>query len=647
MKKYRRFCAALLVCVFLTQSVFAQTDETIFTDPVTATLTGRSDANAVINNLGFIDLDGHWAKEPAARAVALGILKGKAPNFFPNANVSNGEMLAAVIRMLGRESDAITENARYEQPRNPAVPAPPNPPNTNAPVTPDSLRGYLVVATQLRLITNAQYNDTINADQDTLDPVDNFRYLDPVTRQQAVEWLYYALNQTNANSFPAVTNTQKIYNFPDWNLVRAVNLAAMESFVSNGIIRGDSRNMIRPNDYLTNAELAQMLKNLDSVYYAVANLQKRTGTVGGIQDDAAFATGAADLGRSVYVRGGNGRIEVLTNSASVRYTGNTPFYDIPVYRDGKIGGLDILREGDEIEYILNTVTNEVMYISVTSLPLNVTYVTGRLRTVDFNTGQITVSTENGTLATFVMSQGIYYNDTASNEQYLYIDYNRQIARKDLPFGSSITLRLKNDVCDEIYYVGDPVLKSETRGIVIENDPGLGYITLLDSGKNQVTLQYTADISNNNTKKKEYYMSYDEIGYITELFPYYKFNQVLTSIDNIEAGDIVFVKLSDADPEYIESIYAVTNYIPRYGTLSDINLDPSGNFYNAVLMDSDWRGQDLPIILPTNIFITKNGAPVPISELDKSAGAGAKVTMNEFMLSGNTISYAAKEIKIEG
>jgi len=652
----KRFVSAALILILLVHSVtvFAITDENIFTDPVRNTFRGRTGADALINNLNFTDLPGKPVFEPVARVGALNIIKGHDGAYVPNEPVSNVVMLSTVLRAMGRESDAVT-NAATLMGRLPE----------NSDLRTELKAGYLGLANQLGFINAAQFGNVLAADQSALDPATAFIYDNPVTRQQAAAWLVRGLLQLNPNAFAGTGagSIQKTFNYSDWSQVSAANLPAVELLAASGVMVG-SDGKFRPNDPLTRAELAYLYKKLDNIYYNLVGLQKRNGTVGGIKKQASVTTGSGSYGTAVYIRVSDGKIDVIRNYAQLSASAPATLREVPVFKNDAVAGLGALEEGDEIEYIVNPTTNEALYISVVkNRPITTEYVRGKYQSVTGSPGapnvasQITIKNESGDDVTFTLAEGMHVieNSTAvvfedgkeeepnfipeNDIAYLYIDGKKQ-ELKNLPINSTIILRLINNICDEIQYVGEPNAAEEFRGIVLENDPDLGYLVVLDNKNRRIIKDfYTDDIK---VKKREYYQN-DNIGYIDEVFPYFKYNPLESDISAIEPGDIVFIVNDPDNIDYIKSISAATNYIARYGKVIRYEYNATDGYYEMLLeyenKQTSW------FVVPEELFISRLGKPATADSI--VIGDWARVLVNQAIIAPGYVMESAKEIMLEG
>ncbi|MDE6181624.1 MAG: S-layer homology domain-containing protein, partial [Eubacteriales bacterium] len=598
------------------------TDTNIFTDTVYNTYEGTEDAKATILNLKFSDTNGHWAKEAITKAGAFNMVKGYGKTYKPNNAVSNQEALAFVLRVIGLEEEAQAEGE--------AVKA--QAPNNS--VLSIWSTGYLSLAKNIGLITNAQYTEAINQNQDTL-PAGAFKRDANATREQVATWIVSAINYVGQDAL--ISNEQQsIYNYSDWKNISSEHINGVEVCLDNGIMKGLNNGKFNPKGSLTRAEMAQILANLDEIYNKTFGYTKKTGTVGGIKYNQTNLTGKANLERTIYIRTSDGTVDVLKYYMESSSSPQALNKDSVVYNEGSVTGLSGLREGSEIEYIVDDIEGIVKYVAVKNKNIETKDVFGKLTQIDYLTGMVQITDSKGKTFNYYATDGLIGSDATGD--FAFID-NRRIAKKDVPLGESVTLQTKNNVVTKITYVGTANLGTEIRGVVIENNPQFSYITILDNNGKEVTKNYFAD--DIVVEKQPYYDTGDDIGYLDQMFPNFNYDPRDTTIDQIEAGDIVFIRPKEDNPNQIEKISASPNYIMRYGKVTQITK----NATKAELTVQFENGQIASYTVPNGVFISKSGKPVNISEL--VSGDWVKLLVNEAILAPGETMESVKEIIIEG
>lgn len=650
----KKVISAILSAVMLTVATvnaFAQTDTKIFTDTIENTYTGRAEAKSMISNLKFTDVaSNYWAKEAITKAGALDMVKGYDRKFNPTASISNQEAIAFCLRVMGLESEAQAEGVRLQ-----------NTTDTTG-ILPIWSLGYLSLANQNGLITNAQYRDAINTNQDAIDPETGFFKNNPATREQVADWLVQALDYVYAQSgnstqggtdgassaFNRDLSQQKIYTFKDWKNIDAKFADSVELVAINNIMLGDKNGNFNPKAKVTRAEMAQILANMDDIYNDSMGLVKKHGTVGGIRKSQLSETGGTQSWDNIYIRNENGKVDILQYQLNSTDSVQAGDKDAVVYNNGTVLGLKSLKTGDKIEYLVNPTTNEIYFVKYEG-GINVREVDGTLEDFDYENGQIHLVDSEGKRLIYSVADGLYGNDgTTDSTKYVYLapqltENNDQPYKKvfdsNLPYGSKFKVQLKNEIVTMMSYEGEPTVVNELRGIVVENNVGLGYLTFIDNNGNEVTKNYYAE--DLVVEKQQYYDSQDEIGYIDQIFPNFQYDPRDTTIDQIEAGDIVFVQTYKNDASTIEKISASTNYTMKYGKLRQFTTD--GDISQMLIEYED--GQTAWFDVANSVFVSKEGKPLAM--VNMQAGDWVKILVNQAIISPGYVMESVKEINVEG
>lgn len=622
MKKRIKVCLLVIAMAFssVTPAIANIFDNKIFIDEVQNYYTGSPYTSETIQNLKFTDIDGHWAAEAIVKAGALNIVKGYGDTFRPDELVSVEETLAFVIRLAGLEDEAQTLGEEMEE------------------TYPElgTLRlwtlGYLTIAEEMGMITEDEYNQAILFDQSILTE-DDFLRGAPVTRQQAMSWIIEMVN--SLVGAPLVPNEQQsIFNYADWEEVDIRHLDNMEIALDNGLLTAIG-GYIDPNATVTRAEFTELVSNLDSMYNDIMGLTKKFGTISGIKDEQVTQTGTASLQREVYIRTDEGEVDVFTYTLE---TGSTPVSeerDAVVFTMDTATGLAGLREGNRIEYLVDDSSKTIKFVAVKDQETTTAIVSGKLSSIDYEQNTLQIVDSKGKTFTYYMRDGLTGTDT--NGDYIYIDkYKREAS--EVPYGSYYQLSLKNNVIFEVSYVGQAQLFKEVRGIVIENNVNFSFLTIRDNDGNEFTRNYLE--GEIEVEKQPYYNGNDDIGYLDQVFPSFEVDLRDTTIDQIEAGDIVYITMKDDDPLYIERISASTNYTTKNAKI--VQMWDNGDTTRIAIEEGD--GQISLYDVPKSIFVSKSGVPCTLEEL--VAGDWVKLLINEAILSPGQVLESIKEITIE-
>lgn len=627
----KRFLAlALSLCIVAiaipSQKVYAVIDNLILKDPVSNTYIGRPEGRTLIFNLNFSDLTADRSdKEAVIRLGALNIIKAYDPYYAPTDVVSNQDAIALVLRMVGQE--LLAEQTAIAQ-----IPMLPS----GSPLRNLWSLGYLGLAQGLGLITPEQFADSMVLDQSLLDPSVNFMRERPVSRQQFADWVVRTMQLYNPTVFDLSRIQQSIYSFNDWSLIDADKINSVELLIANHVMLGGVNGNFDPRGVVNKADAARIIRNLDNLYLSMLGLEKKIGTVGALSDSQTNSTGSASVKRNFYIRTENGSVDLLQYSMSLNTTPQSVEMDTVVYKNGLVTGLSDLAEGDVIEYIVNPMSNTLLYVQVFDQQLVTETVQGYLNAIDLTKGTITLKDSTEKLFTFPMAKGLYGNE--DNIDFLFVDGKKQKV-STLPIGSLVDLTLNNDIVGKVLYLGQPSLVSEFKGIVVENDPDLGFLTVIDNRGNYLTkYYYENDLM---VKKKQYYEGDDEIGYLNQMFPNFRFNPFDSSIREIEPGDIVFFRVDDTDIDTITHISASTDYIAKYGKIK--SFEPKGSV-TTMLIEYENK-QTAAFEIPTDLFISKAGKPIQAA--DVMVGDWAKILLNQAVIEPGYVLESVKELTIEG
>lgn len=625
-RKARTFSALFLSLSMVTSPIYAVTDREVLSSDIENTYVARNQAKDIISNINFVDVsDSHWAKEAIIRLGAIDVIKGYNQGnnraYSPDDEVSNQEALAFILRVLGMEEEAQQASAVIEQ----------------NPESPDHIltlwsKGYLQVANQLGLIDNDAYDDALVEEQSELDGAVNFLREAPVSREQVAQWLVDAINDQQPDLIEPIYTQQAIFNYDDWEDISSDKVPYIEAVTTKQIMNGDGTSF-NPKDNLTRAEMAQVLKNVDDILYNTMNITRKNGIVAHISDSNDMGAGNSTATRNILIRTEDGTVDEISYTYNKTAIDKIFTKDVPVFSDRSVKGLLGLREGEYIEYLVENDTNEMLYISSEGVGTS-NVIEGVLQPLDLEDGTITIKNDDGISFDYKMIDGIYNvnnNTLKINDGFTY--YN------DAPVNSTIQLTLQNNIVTKIEYIGDQVLYDEVSGMVKDNNPVFGYITIIDWNGNEVTKQY--EKGNLSVEKQKYYDTEDEIGYIDEVFPDYRFDPRDSTIEEIEAGDIVHLRLNPLNKNYVQKISAKTNYVVKFGTIKDLVNRGSEGF--RILVEYDDLTTNL-FDVNANVPIKQSNKTVPSSMLKE--GDTIKMLVNQAVLEPGTVKETIKEIVID-
>ncbi|MFV0503566.1 MAG: hypothetical protein ACK5LT_06320 [Lachnospirales bacterium] len=620
----KRLIALLTTMALIVQPIYALSDRNIFTDTINKTYIGSTNSGDLINNINFDDLDNKYGKD-IGKMGALNIIKAYDDIFKVNEKVKNKEAIAYMVRLLGMEEDALqaAQNTTAEY-------------NNLEDAWYD---GYFQIAQGLGLIDAVQYGTATAVDDSQLDPKTNFLRDEPVSREDLASWIGQTMIIANPASFFLNEEVQSIYSYSDWRKIDVADAPYVQLVSAHNIMGGGET--FNPKDSLTNGYMAKVLANLDQIYYTTKGYIEVNGTVGGTKDLSSTTTNKYNKTVDKYIRNENGLIDVIRFQGNKDNAPQSKNMDVPTYLNEDIVSLQHLKEGYNVEYVVDPATNTALYIEVVEDALDLKEVAGDLSSVNTETGEIVIkdSHNNDNFRTFKMVDGIYNNEDGGNLYVYNFDGTKGWEKASLPIGSKVTLNLKNNIVDRITYIGQEALITENRGIVVENNKDFGYLIVYDNTGQKVIYNYLNDVT---VEKQEYYDLDDEVGYIDSVFPNFQYDPRDTQMSSIETGDIVYIRPIEKDGEiYIESISASTNYTMKYGKIKAYTI--TEDIVNLTMEFED--GSTKMYTYPTSIYLSEDGNAKDAYSVQ--AGDYGKILLNIGILApGNTLE-SVKEVYIEG
>lgn len=179
--------------------------------------------------------------------------------------------------------------------------------------------------------------------------------------------------------------------------------------------------------------------------------------------------------------------------------------------------------------------------------------------------------------------------------------------------------------------------TEDRGIVVENCPDLGYLVYKNNKGQIITRNYfSGEVT---VEKQPYYEEEDRIGYLDELFPHFTYDPRDTDMENIGAGDCVYIRMN-ADG-YITYISAYNDYIMRYGKIVSFNYN-EGNTVSLQLQDE--RGNLYYYDVDLKTPVTKGKKSIALNAIKN--GEWAKILVSQKILGEGIIGEDVLEIVLD-
>lgn len=624
-KKFLMLCLVSLYMIQSTISVIAVSDRDILSDPVANVYLANSVGESITTNMNFTDVpSNYWAKEPITRLGALSVVKGynegNVQTYRPTQVVSKQETLAFLLRVLGQEAAALLAAENIVSEEGDALPK-------------IWSRGYLQVAANLGLITQAELGDALVIDQTLLDPEFNFIRSEATTREEVAKWLVEAVNIANPGTIEPIYEPQMIFTLDDWEDIGQTYIPYVEAVMQEGIMIGDGSSF-NPKGELKRAEMAQIIINIDDILYSTMNLTLKAGVVGSISDAARLSPFSSETKRTILIRNEEGLVDQVDLSYITNSNDQVSALDVPVLGPSGVTGLSSLKEGDYIIYVVDDIAGEMKYIYSKGIGEDV-LVKGVLQPLNgLDDGEITIKNDYDMPFTYQMVDGLY-SEADQTLRISYVPYPISSA----PVSNTITLTLKNNLVTYIDYEGAMPLTMEVSGIVKEINHTLGFMTIQDWDGNELTKYYNKnDVI---VEKENYYDEEDEIGYIDEMFPDFRFDERDATIEAIEAGDIVHIMLDPSNLQYAKRISAKTNYIVKFGEVIEVSdKGASGLTIRVSYQDTTIGTLNVPATTP--VMLSK----MNVGTRDLEVGHIVKILLNQAVLAPGQVVESVKQVDID-
>ena len=607
---------------------FAQTDE------VQNTYTGRPQASRLIDQIQFTDLPGDPAVQDAIiRGAALEVFRPATRQFRPNAAVTNEEAIAYALRAAGLSQQAMTRG------------------QDEAAGLPEGSElgqiwsfGYLHEAYRIGMLTEAERDSALIGALAVLDdeaPEGEFLPLGPLFdrtapayRENIAAWLVAAMEYADSDTFEGTGVGLGVHNFTDWNSISANRVASVETLLRTRVIEGNTDTTFGPTSNVTRQEMAQIIRNLDRLHYNSLGLERIVGTVALLADEQFNETNAGRVWRHVYVRRADGTVDMLQFQNDASSSPQDVPLDAVVLRNGEVGGLTTLQVGDIIEYLVHTEDETVWYVQVTG-GAELQVFRGRLEAINMEEGRMTFRDGPTSIYTFPMVDGLF---GIRDDGIPFIRFSNELfPAQDLPRGTYYDVYLVGNVITDLIFVGDPEVTPEIRGIVIDNNPFLGSITILD--QNRMERSFTYVPGQLRVQRRRFFDDRSMIGGIHQMFPAPNMRE--TEMDSVIAGDIVVFIVDDADPYRIIQISAAENTTTRYGRI--LQFRDHGGYYDMLLELNN--GQTAWFTFVDGILILSHGRPVHANQIQ--VGDWARLIVNQASIAPGVMIESVQEVAIDG
>jgi hypothetical protein len=361
--------------------------------------------------------------------------------------------------------------------------------------------GYLQLAANEGLITTQELNDAFNKDQTTLIPGKSFIRTEPAKRQDMAVWIARALK------LQPVYGQNNIFNsYNDWKDADPIKVPYIEAALQNKIMNGNGAGSFNPTGKVTREQAAQIIENAENVILPIMKCEIKTGTVEEVSSAVDYSQGERITTNTFNVRNSDGKLHTLDTQylsanvdSSMNEQAGVPLQgtekDFIVYKNGQIGKSRLLKQGDRLKYIVDDAKN-IRFVKVISSVNDTKYIAAQINSIDQQNLTLNV-TQLLKLDYPDMRDINFLNNESSliNASYRYSNTvevildGQKSGISEVKPNSTVVLTIRDGMVTSITSA-DIELDGEKRvvkGIVEDNNPQLGYITLYGEGTREGSL----------------------------------------------------------------------------------------------------------------------------------------------------------------
>ncbi len=611
MKRFIKTFALILLIVFTVPPVYGASDENIINERVANQYKGNGDYN--IKNANFQDVSGNfWAKDEITKLAALGVFRGYSAGnvrkFSPNGKVSREQAMALIVRLVGKQEDAAkaAETLKGEG------------------VKDSWSNGYLSVARDLGLISPEQYSQAM-ADENNLDPSQKpYRRDEPVLREEIAVMLAKAVNKVKPEFLAPIYEYKNIFNVADYANADVESLPYMETIMRNKIMLGDGRNF-KPKSAIKRSEMAKVLVNMQKMLYDTMGVEEKSGVVGVVTTRNNSSTKTDE--KVLKIRNDAGEVDELIRATSEGEDGVIIYDDCVVLANGRVAGLSSLEEGDKIKYIVDNNSKKVIYVSKNGEIRNLKVVGSLQGGLDLEKGLISIKDGEYATKTYKMRKSLY-----DMTERIVVIGDHEIKKEDLPYSNLLTLTVQNGLVIKIEQGGGEALYEEISGTIKDVNAKFKYITITSVEGKEITKQLGG--SDYKVEKISDFIDENKLGHIDEIFDESSYDRTDSSLEDLEVGDIVHIRITNGKVSHISAKSFTTR---KVGTLNKVDF--LGDKATVILDDGSLLKLD--VMRGTSVKI--DGKNAGISEL--RVGQKVEMTINDAVIDRGRLKNIVKKVEV--
>ena len=322
---------------------------------------GMPDGNDIIKNASYTDIRNDSNIDSIYKMSVYSVVREYGNTAYrPNANATREDMLASIVRAIGRQNQAIQQGDAIKAA------------NPSLSTTEAYIRGHMEVAKSSGLITaaevttlselsasdisaiEAEVNKAVKenwkittAEKNKLlqDKKDERAYQkafkSAANREEAAIWIARALSLQPISG----ESTMSVYNYTDWKSLKTESLPIVEAVLRSGVMKSASSTRLSPKGTITKSEMASIMDNMTAKTLA----------------DLGYTVGygkviKAEQRRNATAFGDTNITEIVIetpNGDTVNITNNNKTQSVPVIKSSRLGNQSLIAKDDIVEYTIN------------------------------------------------------------------------------------------------------------------------------------------------------------------------------------------------------------------------------------------------------------------------------------------------------
>ena len=447
--------------------------------------TAVSGGGEIIKNATFTDIKNSISADNIMKMAAYSVVREYgAKTFRPNTAVSRAEALSMIVRVIGKQDQAMQQSDRIkvQQPKLGSIDA--------------YLRGHVETAITLGIITRQEFDKLstlAKAEKTAVEAAvaktvkSNWKMTlaekekllkDSLTqksfekgmksqasRKELAIWLYRALALKPIKG----EKTMQVYNYKDWKEIGSTDVPFVEAVLRKEIMKGASFNTFSPGKGVTRGEAAAIMNNIIEAELDGLGLKRGFGKIESIKSTKNTSTVAQKSETSIRIEAPNGDIinvtvDTATNAKSGRLA------ELPVIKNNAIGSEKLLAKGDVVEFTIND-ENQVLLLHVGKYR----EISGTFRGYNQKQEQVQIRDKNGK----------NFNLKVMPDSIIQVE-NNPINAKDIPLNTPVKAIYSGDALKamEVGLPADVFINQEIIAKILFADPVGKVIKFLDESGNQ-------------------------------------------------------------------------------------------------------------------------------------------------------------------